>query len=61
MRKIKNEAEKDVLFGVMEHLGLSNMTNSLICFPLEKFSMKIIQDLDFCFKSNYMYYQVKGF
>ena len=61
MRKIKNEAEKDVLFGVMEQLGLSNMTNSLICFPLEKFSMKIIQDLDFCFKSNYKYYQVKGF
>ena len=61
MRKIKNEAEKDVLFGVMEQLGLSIMTNSLICFPLEKFSMKIIQDLDFCFKSNYKYYQVKGF
>ena len=61
MRKIKNEAEKDVLFGVMEQLGLSNMTNSLIYFPLEKFSMKIIQDLDFCFKSNYKYYQLKGF
>ena len=61
MRKIKNEAEKDVLFGVMEQLGLSNMKNSLICFPLEKFSMKMIQDLDFCFKFNYMYYQVKGF